>query len=341
MQDMILQLNQFWSEQGCAILPAYDNEVGAGTFYPATFLRSLEPKPWQVAYTAPTRRPADGRYGENPYRFQFYYQYQVLMKPSPENIQDLYLESLKVLGIDVKAHDIRFVEDNWESPTLATWGLGWEVWMDGMEITQFTYFQQVGGINVEMIPVELTYGLERIAMSLQKKSHAYEVYYNDKLTLKELRETSEFQHSHYNFSHANIDLQKELFDRFESENRRLLEEMLVYPSYDFMLKASHSFNLLDSRGVLSQTDRQAYIQRLRKMSENVAEVHYKLVTEENQEDSSKKVNKKETTESTKIQSEDIMHDSSNNASNKSDEDPNNSWYSAVSTKNLWSADTES
>ncbi len=346
MQEMILQLNNFWAEQGCAILPSYDNEVGAGTFYPATFLRSLEPKPWQVAYTAPTRRPADGRYGENPYRFQFYYQYQVLMKPSPKNIQELFLESLKVLGIDTKAHDIRFVEDNWESPTLATWGLGWEVWMDGMEITQFTYFQQVGGIAVEMIPVELTYGLERIAMSLQQKSHTYEVAYTENLTLGQLREASEYQYSHYNFTHANIDLQKELFERFESENRRLLAENLVYPSYDFMLKASHSFNLLDSRGVLSQTDRQAYIQRLRKMSENVAALHYELVTKESKE-SKESNDKAQTTRKSGIEQLQAQHETSqletsqlevkqNAAKKPNNQDPNNSWYSAVSTKNLWS-----
>ncbi len=333
MQDMILELNKYWSKQGCAILPAYDNEVGAGTFYPATFLRSIEPKPWNVAYTAPTRRPADGRYGENPYRFQFYYQYQVLMKPSPENIQELYLESLKVLGIDVHAHDIRFVEDNWESPTLATWGLGWEVWMDGMEITQFTYFQQVGGLNVEMIPVELTYGLERIAMSLQNKPHAYEVNYTENLTLAELRQASEYQFSHYNFSHANVDLQKELFDRFENENKRLLEEKLAYPAYDFMLKASHAFNLLDSRGVLSHTDRQAYIQRLRKMSESTAALHHKLVTQEVDESTEASSSQ----ESSQTEEHASQVDDSPAEKNK---DPNNAWSNKESNENLWAIDPD-
>ena len=337
MQDMIMALNVYWAKQGCAILPAYDNEVGAGTFYPATFLRSIEPKPWRVAYTAPTRRPADGRYGENPYRFQFYYQYQVLMKPSPENIQELYLESLKILGIDVHAHDIRFVEDNWESPTLATWGLGWEVWMDGMEITQFTYFQQVGGLNIDLVPVELTYGLERIAMSLQNKAHAYEVNYTEDLTLAELRQTSEYQHSHYNFTHANVDLQKELFDRFENESKRLLEENLAYPAYDFMLKASHAFNLLDSRGVLSHTDRQTYIQRLRKMSESIAEVHHKLVTQ----DPDTSIENAQESVQESLQNQEAQTDDATNAVNKAaNTDAKNSWSKSESTKDLWAVDAD-
>lgn len=271
-QDIILHLDRFWADHGCVIVQPYDTEVGAGTFYPSTFLKSLGPEPWRVAYVAPSRRPGDGRFGENPYRFQYYFQYQVLLKPSPLDVQDLYLQSLYTLGIDPHAHDIRFVEDNWESPTLGAWGLGWEVWMDGMEITQFTYFQQVGGVDVKPVSVELTYGLERLAMYLQDKSHAFEVEYAEGVTVGDLRREFEVEHCDYNFHRSNPELQRGLFDAFEGEARRLLEleRPLVYPAYEFVMKASHAFNLLDARGVLSHTERQNYIQRVRRLSERTA-----------------------------------------------------------------------
>ena len=277
LQDIILNLDRFWASQGCVIVQPYDIEVGAGTFYPATFLKSLGKEPWKAAYVAPTRRPADGRYGENPYRFQYYFQYQVIIKPSPSDIQEQYLQSLYSLGIEPKAHDIRFVEDNWESPTLGAWGLGWEVWIDGMEITQFTYFQQVGGVNLSPISVELTYGLERIAMYLQDKAHAYEVNYALDVTLGDLRKDFEQQHCNYNFNFVNSELQRQLFEHYESEAQRLLEQDLTYPAYEFVLKASHTFNLLDARGVLSHTERQDYIQRVRKISEGTAKNYLALI----------------------------------------------------------------
>ncbi|MGL4610652.1 MAG: glycine--tRNA ligase subunit alpha [Trueperaceae bacterium] len=276
-QTMILKLEQFWSERGCVIVQPYDTEVGAGTFYPATFLNALGPQPWRAAYVAPSRRPGDGRYGENPYRFQYYFQYQVLIKPSPKDIQQQYLDSLYTLGIDPKAHDIRFEEDNWESPTLGAWGLGWQVQMDGMEISQFTYFQQVGGIEVNPVSVELTYGLERIAMYLQNKAHAFDVEYAAGVTLGDLRRNFEVQHSDYNFNHSNADLQRTLFDAFENEAKRLLEKGLVYPAYEFVMKASHAFNLLDARGVLSHAERQAYIQRVRKIAEASAKGYLNML----------------------------------------------------------------
>jgi len=269
-QELLFRLDRFWAEQGCVIAPPVDTEVGAGTFFPTTFLRSLGPTPWRVAGIAPSRRPADGRYGDNPYRFQYFYQYQVILKPSPADTQQLYLDSLYALGIDPKAHDIRFVEDNWESPTLGAWGLGWEVWMDGMEITQFTYFQQVGGFDCDPVSVELTYGLERLAMYLQNKQHAFDVEYAPGVTLGDLRRDFEVQHSKYNFELSDDGLQRELFDRFEVEANRLLSEGLVYPGYEFVLKCSHAFNLLDARGVLSHTERQGYVQRVRRMAETTA-----------------------------------------------------------------------
>ncbi len=272
-QDIIMTLDRFWADHGCLIAPPQDTEVGAGTFYTTTFLRSLGPEPWRVAGLAPSRRPADGRYGDNPYRFQFFYQYQVILKPSPLGVQDLYLESLYGLGIDSQAHDIRFVEDNWESPTLGARGLGWEVWMDGMEITQFTYFQQVGGFDCAPVSVELTYGLERIAMYLQGVDHGFDVAYTDTVTIGDLRRPFEVQHSRYNFEASDADLQRELFDRFEAEAGRLLDDGLLYPSYEFVLKASHAFNLLDARGVLAHTERQAYVQRVRRMSEATAKAY--------------------------------------------------------------------
>jgi glycyl-tRNA synthetase alpha chain len=269
-QDITLNLDRFWSDHGCVIVPPHDTEVGAGTFYPTTFLRALGPEPWRVAGLAPSRRPADGRYGDNPYRFQYFFQYQVILKPSPADVQELYLNSLYSLGIDPGAHDIRFVEDNWESPTLGAWGLGWEVWMDGMEITQFTYFQQVGGRDCEPISVELTYGLARLAMYLQGVEHGYDVQYGGGITIGELRRDFEAQHCRYNFELSDPDLQRDLFDRFEVEARRLLGEGLVYPGYEFVLRCSHAFNLLDARGVLSQTERQTYVQRIRRLSELTA-----------------------------------------------------------------------
>lgn len=272
-QDIILNLERYWADRGCVIVQPYDTEVGAGTFYPATFLKSLGSEPWRAAYVAPSRRPADGRYGDNPYRFQYYFQYQVILKPSPADVQEQYLQSLYSLGIDPHAHDIRFVEDNWESPTAGAWGLGWEVWMDGMEITQFTYFQQVGGITLAPISVELTYGLERIAMYLQDKQHAYEVSYCDGVTLGDMRRDFEYQHCDYNFNHSSVELQRKLFDSYELEAKRLLEVKLIYPAYEFVLKAGHAFNLLDARGAISHTERQNYVQRVRRLSEATAEAY--------------------------------------------------------------------
>ena len=272
-QDIILQLDRFWADHGCVIAQPHDTEVGAGTFYPTTFLKALGPEPWRVAGVAPSRRPADGRYGDNPYRFQYFFQYQVLLKPSPLNVQALYLESLYALGIDPHAHDIRFVEDNWESPTLGAWGLGWEVWMDGMEITQFTYFQQVGGVDVKPVSVELTYGLERLAMYLQNKGHTFDVEYAPGVSIGALRRDFEVQSCDYNFNHVNVELQRSLFDAFEGEARRLLALGLIYPAYEFVLKTSHAFNLLEARGALSHTERQAYVQRVRRLSEGTAKAY--------------------------------------------------------------------
>ncbi|CAN5649285.1 glycine--tRNA ligase subunit alpha [soil metagenome] len=266
-QDIIMALDRFWADRGCTIVPPHDTEVGAGTFYPTTFFGALGADPWRVAGIAPSRRPADGRYGDNPYRFQYFYQYQVVIKPSPGDIQETYLQSLYHLGIDPGAHDIRFVEDNWESPTLGAWGLGWEVWMDGMEITQFTYFQQVAGIDCRPVSVELTYGLERLAMYLQGAKHAFDVEVAPGVAMGDLRRDFERQHCAYNFEHADPDLQRLLFDRFEVETERLLALELVHPAYEFALRCSHAFNLLDARGVLSHTERQGYIQRVRRLTE--------------------------------------------------------------------------
>ena len=272
-QDLVFTLDKFWADRGCVIAPPHDTEVGAGTFYPTTFLRALGPAPWRVAGLAPSRRPTDGRYGDNPYRFQYFYQYQVVLKPSPLDVQQTYLESLYALGIDPAAHDIRFVEDNWESPTLGAWGLGWEVWMDGMEITQFTYFQQVGGFDCKPVSVELTYGMERLAMYLQDVEHGFDVEVAEGVTMGDLRRDFEEQHSRYNFEESDPDLQRMLFDRFEGEARRLLEKGLLYPGYEFVLKCSHAFNLLDARGVLSQTERQGYVQRVRRLAEASARAY--------------------------------------------------------------------
>jgi glycyl-tRNA synthetase alpha chain len=274
-QEVILALDHFWAKQGCIIQQPYDLEVGAGTFNPATFLRSLGPEPWRVAYVEPSRRPTDGRYGENPNRLQHYYQYQVIIKPSPPDAQGLYLESLKSLGIDPLDHDIRFVEDDWESPTLGASGLGWEVWLDGMEITQFTYFQQVGGIQLHPVCVELTYGLERIAMYLQRKDNVFELKWNDFITYGDVHHKGEVEWSYYNFEEANVEMLFKLFDMYEAESLRMNEKSLVLPTYDYCLKCSHVFNLLDARGAISVAERTQYIARVRHLARLVAQAYVK------------------------------------------------------------------
>ncbi len=270
-QDLILSLQDYWAKQGCIIQQPYDIEKGAGTFNPATFLRALGPEPWKVAYVEPSRRPTDGRYGENPNRLQHYYQFQVLLKPSPQNIQDLYLDSLKSFGLDLNAHDIRFVEDDWESPTLGAWGLGWEVWLDGMEITQFTYFQQCGGIDLKPIPGEITYGIERIAMYLQGVDNVYDLEWTDGIKYGDVHHQTEVEFSHYNFEEADTEMLFQLFEMYEKECLRLAEKQLVFPAYDFVLKCSHTFNLLDARSAISVTERAGYIGRVRTMSKLCAE----------------------------------------------------------------------
>ncbi|AEH23364.1 Glycyl-tRNA synthetase alpha subunit [Thermodesulfobacterium geofontis OPF15] len=270
-QEVIATLNKFWAEKGCVILQPYDMEVGAGTFHPATFLRALGPKPFSAAYVEPCRRPTDGRYGENPNRLQHYYQYQVIIKPSPDGIQDIYLESLKALGIDPKEHDIRFVEDDWESPTLGAWGLGWEVWLDGMEITQFTYFQQIGGFDCNPVTVEITYGLERITMYLQGVENVFDIKWNKNITYRDIHFRGEVEYSIYNFEEADVSLLKDLFNKFEKEANRLLDRGLVLPGYDYVIKCSHIFNLLDARGVLSPIERANYIGRVRGIAKKTAE----------------------------------------------------------------------
>ncbi|MFW5770103.1 MAG: glycine--tRNA ligase subunit alpha [Spirochaetota bacterium] len=273
-QDIIAALHQYWSDQNCIIIQGYDLEVGAGTFNPSTFLRSLGPEPWNVAYVEPSRRPTDGRYGDNPNRLQHYYQYQVIMKPSPENIQELYLDSLRHLGIQLEEHDVRFVEDDWESPTLGAAGLGWEVWLDGMEITQFTYFQQCGSMELDPIPVELTYGIERICMYIQGVDNVFDIQWNDDLTYRDVHHRSEFEFSHYNFNVADVDLHFSLFDMYEKECISILEfesNDLVLPAYDYVLKCSHVFNILDARGAISVTERVGYIARVRNLARKCAE----------------------------------------------------------------------
>jgi len=278
--QMLLNLQSFWQDQGCTIVQPYDMPAGAGTFHNATFLRSLSSKPWATAYVAPSRRPTDGRYGENPNRLGSYYQFQVLIKPSPDNIQELYLKSLEMLGLDIKKHDIRFVEDNWESPTLGAWGLGWEVWLDGMEVTQFTYFQQVGGIPCSPVPVEITYGVERLAMYLQEKESVFDLVWNENkfgvTTYGDVHKQSEYEFSKYNFEIANVSM---LFDQFENaqvECKRCLEENLPLPAYDYCLMASHTFNVLDARKAISVTQRQNYILKIRELAKGCA-VKYKEV----------------------------------------------------------------
>ena len=272
-QSLILTLHKYWSARGCAIAQPYDTEKGAGTMNPHTFLRAIGPEPWSVAYVEPCRRPTDGRYGENPNRYQHYYQYQVLMKPSPDNIQDLYLDSLRALGIAVENHDIRFVEDNWESPTLGAWGVGWEVWLDGMEITQFTYFQQCGGIDCKPVSIEITYGLERLAMYLQEVDAFPKIRWTDELTYGDVHLQSEIEQCVYNFEASNPELLFTLFSLYEGEAAQLCERGLVAPSLDYVLKCSHTFNLLDARGLISVTERTRYIGRIRNLARRVAHLY--------------------------------------------------------------------
>jgi glycyl-tRNA synthetase alpha chain len=266
LQDIVLRLERFWADQGCVIQQPYDIEVGAGTMNPATSLRVIGPEPWNVAYVEPSRRPADGRYGDNPNRLQHYYQFQVIMKPAPENIQDLYIKSLEALGIDSHEHDIRFVEDDWESAAVGAWGLGWEVWLDGMEVTQFTYFQQVGGVDMESVPAEITYGLERIAMFVQKVDNVYDLKWNDVVTYGDVHHQGEVENSIYNFEVADTVMLSEIFSLYEKECRRLTERGLVLPAWDCTLKCSHAFNMLDARGAISVTQRTGYISRIRALA---------------------------------------------------------------------------
>lgn len=282
-QDLIFTLQTFWARQGCVIVQPLDMEVGAGTFHPATFLRAIGPEPWNAAYVQPSRRPTDGRYGENPNRLQHYYQFQVLMKPSPANIQDLYLQSLQVLGFDLLTNDIRFVEDNWESPTLGAWGLGWEVWLNGMEVTQFTYFQQVGGLECKPVAGEITYGLERLAMYIQKVESVYDLVWSKHVdasgrehvvTYGDVYHQNEVEQSAYNFEHADTDALFRRFDVAEIECKSLIEKGLPLPAYERVLAASHSFNLLDARSAISVTERQGYILRVRTLARLCAETYY-------------------------------------------------------------------
>ncbi|MCX7793626.1 MAG: glycine--tRNA ligase subunit alpha [Thermodesulfovibrionales bacterium] len=265
-QELIMKLNEFWAKQGCVIHQPYDMEVGAGTFHPATFLRVLGPEPWRTAYVEPSRRPTDGRYGENPNRLQHYYQYQVIIKPSPENSQELYLESLSYIGIDPSKHDIRFVEDDWESPTLGAWGLGWEVWLDSMEITQFTYFQQVGGIDLKPVSLEITYGLERLAMYIQGVESVFDITWTGNIKYRDIHHQQEIEFSKFNFEYADVEKLRKHFEDYEEESKRLFNLGLILPAYEYCLKCSHTFNLLDARGALSVTERTGYIARVRALA---------------------------------------------------------------------------
>ena len=278
-QGLILALQQYWAEQGCVVLQPLDLEVGAGTFHPGTFLRAIGPERWNAAYVQPSRRPADGRYGENPNRLQHYYQFQVVLKPSPDNILDLYLDSLRLLGFDPLVHDIRFVEDNWESPTLGAWGLGWEVWLNGMEVTQFTYFQQVGGLECFPVTGEITYGLERLAMYIQGVKSVYDLVWTrdadgNVVTYGDVFHQNEVEMSRYNFEEANVEKLFDLFDYYEAESRRLIEKGLPLPAYEMVMKASHSFNLLDARKAISVTERQRFILRVRALARAVAQAYF-------------------------------------------------------------------
>lgn len=274
-QELLMTLQRFWADHGCVIQQPYDIEVGAGTFNPATLLRVLGPEPWNVAYVEPSRRPTDGRYGENPNRLQHYYQYQVILKPSPKNVQELYLESLKTLGLNPLDHDIRFVEDDWESPTLGAWGLGWEVWLDGMEITQFTYFQQAGSIDLHPVSVELTYGPERIAMYLQGVENVYDLEWTKGISYGDVHHRSEVEGSIYNFEQADVNMLFKLFDMYEAESQRIIGQGLVLPAYDYCLKCSHTFNLLDARGAISVAERSRLIGRVRNLARLCAETFLK------------------------------------------------------------------
>lgn len=274
-QNVIRALENFYAQRGCIIQQPYDIEVGAGTMNPATFLRVLGPEPWKVAYVEPSRRPTDGRYGENPNRLQHYYQFQVIIKPSPDDIQDIFIDSLKELGIDPLMHDIRFVEDDWESPTLGAWGLGWEVWLDGMEITQFTYFQQAGGFDLKPVSAEITYGLERIAMYLQGIDNVYDLKWNDEIKYGDIHHRGEVEYSIHNFDEADIALQFSLFEQYERESHRLIRKGLVLPAYDYCLKCSHAFNILDARGAISVTERVGIIGRVRVLANKCAETYLK------------------------------------------------------------------
>ncbi|MCP3676067.1 MAG: glycine--tRNA ligase subunit alpha [Deltaproteobacteria bacterium] len=279
-QDMIIKLQQFWADRGCVICQPYDMEKGAGTFNPATFLKVLGPEPWRVAYVEPSRRPTDGRYGENPNRLQYYYQFQVILKPSPKDIQEIYIESLRTLGIDPLEHDIRFVEDDWESPTLGAWGLGWEVWLDGMEVTQFTYFQQVGGIELKPVSGEITYGLERIAMYLQGVESVFDIQWSADVKYGDIHHRSEIEYSHHNFGEADTSMLFTLFDMYEKEALQLVDKGLVLPAYDYCLKCSHTFNLLDARGAISVTERTRFIGRVRNIARRCAVRYLKKDNEE-------------------------------------------------------------
>ncbi|MDH5730077.1 MAG: glycine--tRNA ligase subunit alpha [Gammaproteobacteria bacterium] len=277
-QGLILALQDYWAKQGCVLVQPYDMEVGAGTFHPSTFLRAIGPEPWSAAYVQPSRRPTDGRYGENPNRLQHYYQFQVVIKPSPSNIQDLYLGSLKALGFDPLEHDIRFVEDDWESPTLGAWGLGWEVWLNGMEVTQFTYFQQVGGLDCSPVTGEITYGIERLAMYLQGVKSIFDLVWTDgplgKVTYGDVFHQNEVEMSAYNFEHADVDSLFNWFDTCEKESQRFIELGLALPAYDQVLKASHTFNLLDARHAISVTERARFIGRVRGLARAVAQAYF-------------------------------------------------------------------
>jgi glycyl-tRNA synthetase alpha chain len=279
-QDIILRLQSYWAERGCAVLSPYNSEVGAGTFNPATFIRVLDSKPWNVVYTEPSKRPRDGRYAQNPLRVQQFWQLQVILKPAPADIQDLYLRSLEAIGVDLKANDIRFTEDDWESPTLGAWGLGWQVELNGIEISQFTYFQQCGSIDLKLIPVELTYGLERIAMFVQNVNSIFDVKWTEGLTWGDVYRQNEEEFSKFNFEEADVALYREMFDRFESEAQRLLKLGLVYPGYDHVIKCSHFFNLLEARGAISVSERQNYIARVRRLARLTATTYLAKVEPE-------------------------------------------------------------
>ena len=273
-QNLILKLQSFWASKGCTLLQPFDMEMGAGTFHPATFLRAIGPEPWKAAYVQPSRRPTDGRYGENPNRLGHYYQFQVLLKPSPKDIQDLYLESLTEIGIDLTMHDVRFVEDNWKSPTLGAWGLGWEIWLNGMEVSQFTYFQQIGGLPCKPVAGELTYGLERLAMYLQGVDSVFDLVWVEGVSYGDVFHQNEVEQSKYNFEIADTEVLFRQFDEAEAMNEKLIEESLPYPAYEQVMKASHFFNLLDARHAISVTDRARFIRRVRAMSQKVAQAYY-------------------------------------------------------------------